>query len=336
MRMRADVRTLDPTDAAQLRRFHEIGWRAEKEDGRPWNTFWSATELAAVLREPVGDALREGVCLYQDGRMVAAGLLQLSLLDNTDKAWVFAAVEPELRGRGYGGRVVEDLLERVRAAGRRVVLAGASAPVEEREDLPVVRFARAHGFRVADTEIHRTLDLPLEDGLLDRLGDGAAPHHEGIVVETHVDRLPARYLPSYCHLLNQLGRDAPTGEVDYEAERLTPRIVTLRLARARRMGRTTLFAVAVREGEVVAHSDLFVLPSSRKAHQMGTLVRRDLRGHRLGTAVKVANLRLLTRRRPDVTEVHTQNAEANRWMVDINERLGFRPVGVCPAFLLEL
>ena len=29
-----------------MRRFHEIGWRAEKEDGRPWNTFWTYEELA--------------------------------------------------------------------------------------------------------------------------------------------------------------------------------------------------------------------------------------------------------------------------------------------------
>jgi hypothetical protein len=69
---------------------------------------------------------------------------------------------------------------------------------------------------------------------------------------------------------------------------------------------------------------------------MGTLVRRDHRGHRLGAAVKVANLEALHRDRPDVTEVHTQNAETNRWMVSINERLDFEPVGVCPEFLRNL
>jgi hypothetical protein len=34
--------------------------------------------------------------------------------------------------------------------------------------------------------------------------------------------------------------------------------------------------------------------------------------------------------------VHTQNAEDNGWMVAINERLGFEPVGVCPAFVRNL
>ena len=35
------TRRLDPSDDTQLRRFHEILWRAEKEDGRPWNPMWT-------------------------------------------------------------------------------------------------------------------------------------------------------------------------------------------------------------------------------------------------------------------------------------------------------
>jgi hypothetical protein len=69
---------------------------------------------------------------------------------------------------------------------------------------------------------------------------------------------------------------------------------------------------------------------------MGTLVRRDHRGHRLGSAVKVANLEALQRDRPDVTTVETQNAEQNPWMVSINERLGFEPVAVCPELVRRL
>ena len=66
------------------------------------------------------------------------------------------------------------------------------------------------------------------------------------------------------------------------------------------MGRTTFITLALRDGEAVAHSDLYVLADETVAHQMDTLVRRDHRGHRLGTAVKVTNLAALTRARPDV------------------------------------
>ncbi len=324
-----DLRPLDLGDDAEVRRLHEIGWLAEKEDGRPWNDFWTYDELARVLREPTGDMRTEAWCAFEGDRMVGGGIVELSLLDNLDKAFVFPVVEPGLRGRGIGGFVLEGLLDQVRRAGRPLVLGATAVPYAERETSPLARFAQARGFEVANVEVVRSLPLPLPGGLLEGLGAEAAGFHEGYTLESYVDELPEHHLESYCYLLNQLALDAPTGDIDFEAERLTPDIERERLARAKRMGRTTYVTLAVKDGEAVAHSDLYVLPSQTVAHQLGTLVRRDHRGHRLGTAVKVANLAALVQARPDVTEVHTQNAEDNAWMVDINVRLGFEPVGVC-------
>ena len=70
--------------------------------------------------------------------------------------------------------------------------------------------------------------------------------------------------------------------------------------------------------------------------QWATLVHREHRGHRLGAAVKVANLRRLQRDRPDITEVVTQNAEVNEQMIGINARLGFEPVALVPEFVRRL
>ena len=55
-------------------------------------------------------------------------------------------------------------------------------------------------------------------------------------------------------------------------------------------------------------------------------MRREHRGHRLGVAVKVANLRLLQGERPDITRLTTYNAEVNEHMIGVNEVMGFRPV----------
>ena len=331
-----EIRELDVRDDAALCRFHQIGWRAEKEDGRPWNAFWTLQEMVPVLREQTDDHRLVPLCLYDGDEMLAAGMVGMSLLDNVDKAWMFPAVEPERRGQGLGGRLLEGLVEHARANGRSLALSGFAVPFEERETSGLLRFAERHGFHVANTEIVRILSLPVADELLDEIERETAPHHRDYVLETYVDELPERHLPAYSHLRNQLGLDAPTGEVDWEEERATPEIERQKLERSRRSGRRTFITLAGRDGAAVAHSDVFVPPGSTEVLQMGTLVRRDHRGHRLGTAVKIANLRALQQACPEATEVKTQNAETNAWMVGINVRLGFRPVGVVPEYLREL
>ena len=95
-----------------------------------------------------------------------------------------------------------------------------------------------------------------------------------------------------------------------------------------RQGRTKYNTVAVSaDGDVVAYSDLATtVHDPGRAYQWGTLVLRGHRGHRLGVAVKVANLRLLQRERSDVLRLTTYNAEVNSHMITVNEALGFRPV----------
>jgi len=77
----------------------------------------------------------------------------------------------------------------------------------------------------------------------------------------------------------------------------------------------------------VAYSEL-VLPGFDPGHvyQWGTLVRPEHRGHRLGMATKVHNLRLFQRDHPGPALLMTYNAEVNRPMIAVNEAMGFRPV----------
>ncbi len=99
-------------------------------------------------------------------------------------------------------------------------------------------------------------------------------------------------------------------------------------------------AIASATGAVVAYTDL-VLPSGAptKTWQWGTLVDREHRGHRLGMAVKVANLRELQRAHPERETVGTGNDATNSYMVGINEELGFRVVEaarMCRKVLTDL
>jgi len=94
--------------------------------------------------------------------------------------------------------------------------------------------------------------------------------------------------------------------------------------------------VAVRDGVVVALSDLVVTAGEDRAQQWYTIVDRAHRGHRLGAAVKVANLRQVLAAHPELKEIHTTNAETNATMVGINDRLGFVPIAICPGFRRDL
>ncbi|MGZ5417370.1 MAG: GNAT family N-acetyltransferase [Nocardioides sp.] len=327
-----ETRPLDPADDAQLRRFHEITWRAEKEDGRPWNPMWTFEEMASIFREPTSDRRVAGVAAFDDDRMVGAGWLNLSQLDNLDTAWSFVAVEPELRGRGIGAVVLESLVDLARLDGRTQLLSNAGVPFEERDSSPVIAWAERNGYSVANVEIQRNLDLPVDADLLETMAAEAAEKQGDHEIRTFVGPLPDEMLQSWCDLDNRFVLEAPMGDVDLEVGATTPETLRERDRVSEKIGRTVYTSVAVLDGKVVANSDLGVPRDADEAHQWGTLVHPEHRGHRLGAALKVANLKALMERQPEVARVVTTNAETNAWMVAINDRLGFRPVAMVPSF----
>ncbi len=63
------------------------------------------------------------------------------------------------------------------------------------------------------------------------------------------------------------------------------------------------------------------------ASQWDTIVLREHRGHRLGMLLKLANFDQLQRVSPGHPSIVTWNAEENRPMLDVNEAVGFTPIG---------
>ena len=125
-----------------------------------------------------------------------------------------------------------------------------------------------------------------------------------------------------------LETDMPTGDVDYEPQPWTVDELVAReeamLARGLRM-----LTAAARDpsGRVVAYTELLVPGHGRnEAIQNDTLVHRAHRGHRLGVALKVVNLRRLRELYPEVPVVHTWSADDNAPMLAVNEAVGFRQV----------
>ncbi|MCY7394988.1 MAG: PE-PGRS family protein, partial [Nocardioides sp.] len=196
--------------------------------------------------------------------------------------------------------------------------------------------ARGSARRLGD--VPRELALPLDDALLDRLAAGAAPHHAAYTLRSWVGDIPDDLALSWMTLSSSLMTEAPTGEKEVEPEVVDVAALREGEATVSKQGRTRYHTVALDEaGDVVACTDLVTtVHEPGRGYQWGTLVRGEDRGHRLGLAVKVANLRLLQREVSDLARVTTWNAEVNHHMIDVNEQLGFSPVARLGEFQKRL
>ncbi len=326
-------------DDAQCARAYEV-IVAAKGFERPWHRPPSLEESVVEWRHEDPSEPMEMWAAEEDEKVLGVATLWLPQDDNTSMIWFEVTVDPALRRRGAGRALLERIVDRAHEEGRTTLVCDTLVPADGAPDHPHRRFLEGQGFTLSNTEIMRHLDLPVSEDLLTELDRGARPRYAGRYrLETHVDGVPEPLRESLCAVMNQLAVDAPTGDIDFEAESLTPARYAEYLDLERRQRRTRLTTVAIEEatGDVVAYTDL-LLPSGAPsmAWQWGTLVAREHRGHRLGTAVKVENLRRLQREHPQRDRIVTGNDDTNSWMVDINLRLGFRVVELCPAYQRKL
>ena len=290
----------------------------------------SLAEFAADLRFVDPGEHDESVVAVANGRVVGAARVWFPDRDNTDKCWFMLFVDPDSTHRGTGSALLEQIEQTARTEKRAMALPEVFVPVGQRLEHLAVRFAAARGYTVSDTEVVRRLCVPVDPTRLDELETRAA---EGLGhayrVAVHRGGVPEALQAGLCDISNRLVVDAPTGDVDFEAESTTPADYQHYLDHESSIGRERLTAIAVERatGKIVAYSDL-VLPQGdpTAAIQWGTFVVQEHRGRRLGLAVKTANLRELARVDAGRSHVETMNAEDNPWMVAINVDLGFEVV----------
>ena len=122
--------------------------------------------------------------------------------------------------------------------------------------------------------------------------------------------------------------EAPMGDVEMDPEVWDESRLREEEAELAGMRRTRLstFALAP-DGEVAGFNELLhAAHDVANAYNWDTLVLPAHRGHRLGMALKVDNLRRFQRAFPDARRVHTQNAAQNGPMIAVNDAVGFVPV----------
>jgi len=239
-------------------------------------------------------------------------------------------VHPDARRRGIGTGLLAEAERRARAAGRTELSAEIDEPGP---GAPGRAFAERRGFRCGLVEVRRDLALPADEGRLAALERDALSASSGYEVRTWRDDTPEGLLEDRALLERRLSTDAPSGDQPYEEEDWDAARIREREATHVRQGRTRFAAGALREGRLVAFSEIAVpLAVPEKAYQWGTLVLREHRGHRLGALVKLAALRELGAASPATTSISTWNAESNAPMIAVNEALGFRTAGLLTSW----
>jgi GNAT superfamily N-acetyltransferase len=328
-----EIRPLDPTDDADMDGFQDVYVAAERAED-PDVALYSREDGIAMMTSTDSSALFEAFGAFRDGRMVGESILMGSHRDNLNAARLLLWVDPSEQRQGYGGHLLAHMEDYARTLGRTLMRSQSRIG----EGLSHNRsFAEHHGYTVTLTEIERRLSLPAEPTLVKRLAAESAPYHEDYEVRSFVGRVPDELRASYVELRNRLEVEAPHGVLELEPGGSTVDDFEGTEREREEAGRTTVAAFALRDGVVVAYADASV-PSSEFPHvnQFGTLVHPDHRGHRLGMAVKCAQLQLLSEAFPDKQYIETTNAETNAQMVAINVALGFEIHQVWAEFAKDL
>lgn len=324
------IRPLDAADPAAMAAWH-ASYHAAHVFGQDYPSPWMLEEMRAeMLGDRTGERM-EPYGLYVDGLCVSTGFLELPMMDNRHLARVEVATHPDHRGRGYASALLEHLTAVAVSHGRSTLNADAAWSVHGRPDgvgTPHADFLTRHGFSFSLGDVKRALDLPVDDALLERLAAEAANRHRDYRLRDFVGPVPEDLLDEFGALVGSLITEAPMGDLDVEPEVFDAARIRADEEVFAASGRTKYTTVAVApDGALVAYSEL-VVPSYDPGHvyQWGTLVRPAHRGHRLGLATKVHNLRRFQAGESGRSLLFTYNAEVNTHMIAVNEAMGFRPV----------
>ena len=325
LRMLVDVRNAVVVD----------GWGGDESHAFSYREAW------AQWQSQVGESDDLRTVALLDGVPAGRGYASRGVLEGTTIAEVDVMVLPSARRRGVGAALADDLIARMRERGATTFQAWVDHHPEPGPTMPSptgfgeipaasaqVALLQRYGFELE--QIERASELRLATAvpaLAAHRADAEAHAAPRYRIETWEGRAPAERVASLAALHARMSTDAPTAGVEHEAEGWDAERLERYETSQLDGGRTLLRAVAIEvsTGDVVAFTTLAGQGVGEPWHQHDTLVHGEHRGHRLGMAVKVANLLALAERDPRGV-VRTWNAEENRPMLSVNEALGFETI----------
>ena len=246
--------------------------------------------------------------------------LELPGQENLDRGGLRLDVHPSCRRCGIGSALLAHAASRAALDGRSIlgsmVLHGSAGEA----------FARHWGATPGLVDARRVLVLgSIPAGQVASLRERAAQAAAGYSLVSWYGRTPDEYLARYAEVENAMA-DAPHDDGQepavWDAARVREQMDDIRERQGRRI--YTLAALHDASGEMAAVTAVEADPDNPEwGHQLITAVVRKHRGHRLGLLVKTAMLDWLAVTEPALERIVTGNAAVNRYMIAINEELGY-------------
>jgi GNAT superfamily N-acetyltransferase len=281
-----------------------------------------------------------------DGAIVGRVIADFPLEEDAVTATLLVDVVPALRGRGIGSALLAKGEDVVEDGGRTVISAytehpaatlgdgpvvrAAVGPTGVPADSPDVRFAQRHGYRLGQVERFSSLALPMPASRRDALLTNAVAHSRDYRTVSWWRSAPDELVDEFASLKERMSVDIPQSGISLDDEQWTADRVRMHENELIARGEPLLTTVAqhIPSGHLVAYTEITVPDDGDKAEQYDTLVAIAHRGHRLGTLVKLENLRRLARHAPHIRRLLTWNADENAPMLAVNDAFGFELRGL--------
>ncbi len=322
----------DPGSVAALVEIHNAAQRVDDPEAFDWLVPAAADELRYGW-----DLQPEEHFLYVpdgNGAPVAALAVDLPKRDNLHLFWLQIVVHPDHRRHGHGTAIMTEALRMAERAGRHTVWAET---VED--DAGARKFVERFGFGYASHDARRRQPLAeVDQNQIARLLAEAEAAAADYAVERLLPPVPDTTLQQMVEVTAAIN-DAPMGTLTFEDEVFDlGRLQDIETARERKGLRS--YRVIARHrptGEVGGHTQVVVSPHRpHLGFQADTAVSRAHRGHRLGLLLKIDMMHWLAEAEPQLEVLETWNNADNRFMIGVNELLGYRLSNTFATYELTL
>jgi GNAT superfamily N-acetyltransferase len=326
---------VQPDDLRQVTAVADIEEAARKVDDP--DAFPPIPEMLAGQMRYGWDLEPEDHYLYiPDGTSDPAGVLVLDMptRDNLHLVWAQITVLPEHRRRGHGSAIMNEAVRKTREAGRSTIWVGTAE-----DDQGARKFVENLGFSYASHDARRRQVLSdVNHAEVQRLWAEAQEAASDYCLERLQPPLADDVLAELVEVTAAIN-DAPMGDLTYEDEKFD--VQRLRDFETALLGRgECAYRVISRHretGEVGGHTVVMVHPLRPEVGGQGdTAVARHHRGRRLGLLLKIDMLHWLADAEPQLKIIETWNNADNKFMINVNEALGYRMSRIFNMYELKL